>query len=204
MSTMLRISHLAWPVTSLGPGRRAAMWLAGCPMRCKACITPQLQSENSGYAIHLETALARLLQLPAYIDGLSLTGGEPFFQATALTELLRPLKQQRPSWNILVFSGYSLEHLQTDDDCRRLLSLTDLLVDGSFMPERMPGSHPLLASANQRLHALSTCGQALLKACTALDANTAELGLSRRGEDWLIGILDQHERQQLHQGLCDD
>ena len=104
----LRLHSLAYPVTALGPGRRLAMWVSGCSLNCRGCISPELQSPKSGKDITTERLLDHILSLQESLDGLSLTGGEPFEQASALSVLLEDLRQQRPDWNILAFSGYPL------------------------------------------------------------------------------------------------
>lgn len=85
------------------------------------------------------------------LDGITLSGGEPFKQPQALTALLIALKKARPSWNVLTFSGYPLEYLRRDVDCQKLLAEIDILVDGHYLQQH-EGEHPLTASKNQQVH----------------------------------------------------
>jgi anaerobic ribonucleoside-triphosphate reductase activating protein len=89
------------------------------------------------------------------VDGLTVSGGEPFAQAPALVELIREVRRRR-DLSVCCYTGFTLERLtQTGDDGQReLLGLTDLLIDGPYVQRR----HAALrwrASANQRLHALT-------------------------------------------------
>jgi len=197
----LKLYSLAYPVTALGPGHRVAMWVAGCPLRCKGCITPHLLSSDAGKSIAVPRLAQRLLQLPVPLDGVTLTGGEPFAQAEALGSLLGLLKAERPQWNVLTFSGFTLRQWQRGDAAQRqLLQQIDVLVDGPYLAGQ-PGRHPLTASANQQLHLLTPRAQTLEPALDALPANTANLGLNPQGEDCLIGIVDSPSRRRLHHGL---
>ncbi len=197
----LKLYNLAYPVTALGPGRRVAVWVAGCPLRCKGCITPHLLSSDAGKSIAVPRLAKRLLQLPVPIDGVTLTGGEPFAQAEALVALLCVLKAERPHWNVLTFSGFTLRQWQRGDAAQRqLLQQIDVLVDGPYLAGQ-PGRHPLTASANQQLHLLTPRAQTLKPALDSLPANSANLGLSPHGEDCLIGIVDPHARRLFHRGL---
>lgn len=194
----LNLHSLAYPVTALGPGRRVALWVAGCPLRCRGCITPGLLDTAAGKLVPVARLAQRLLDLPPAIDGLTLTGGEPFAQAQALVALLKHLQPQRPEWDILCFSGFTLAHLQRGDGAQQdLLKRLDILVDGPFQSER-PGTHPLLASANQHLHLLSARAQQRRAELAALPYNHANLALNPQGADWLIGILDADARATLH------
>lgn len=200
LSQPLRFSHLAYPVTALGPGRRVAIWVAGCSLRCQGCITPELQLQDSGQLIDSERLLQRLLRFPADdIQGLSLTGGEPFEQAAALGAILQVLRSQRPHWDYLAFSGYPLNHLRKQTDSQRLLAQLDLLIAGPYQPQR-PGQHPLQASENQTLHALTERGEQLLSASAQAGNSRTNLGLGQQ-QDWLIGIIETQPRQAAHATL---
>jgi len=134
------------------------------------------------------------------VDGLTITGGEPFEQAAALSVLLEAVRQQRPTWNILLFSGYPMRYLQQHgEQASTLLSQLDLLIDGPYKANA-PSQHPLLASNNQQLHALTPCGQALLPACAALPHGAVNAGLGQQS-DWLIGIANPEQRAQAHDSI---
>lgn len=204
MPTYLNLHSIAYPVTALGPGQRLALWVSGCSLDCKGCITPQLQAKAGGKQIRLDTLIKHLLGLSAQLDGITLTGGEPFEQAQALSALLIALKQARPDWNILAFSGYPLAHLRRDDaepeKTGDLLAQVDILVDGPYLPNQA-GEHPLTASSNQHVHYLSQRGETLRPCCEALPLNHANLAMGTAETHNLVGIIRAPERALIHQKL---
>lgn len=192
---------IAHPVTALGPGRRVALWVSGCSLACKGCITPELWDRSAGQSVTVERVQQRLLALESDIDGITLTGGEPFEQPAALAELLTELAAERPHWNVLAFSGYPLRSLQKKGrDARRLLDRLDLLVAGPYVAKRA-GKRSLIASDNQVLHCLSGRGRALRPAFEAQQANMANLAVGPDGEKMLIGVIQPEARQGIHQDL---
>ncbi|MCG8609030.1 MAG: radical SAM protein [Pseudomonadales bacterium] len=214
LGTVLRLSRWAYPITALGPGRRLAMWVSGCSIGCPGCITPELQPETSGKPISTERLLARLDRLPDDLTGLTLTGGEPFQQASVLAEWLGQVKQRKPHWNILCFSGYTFTAIQQlGSGARDLLEVIDLLVAGPYRVSQLSGEksvaivpsistrHPLLASANQTLHCLTQEGRAMEIACRRMPVNQANLGLSGDGQGMLIGIVTPSARTEIHTRL---
>jgi anaerobic ribonucleoside-triphosphate reductase activating protein len=92
------------------------------------------------------------------MDGLTISGGEPFDQAGALCTLLATLRQS-DDIEVLVYTGYRLEELQAGTpDQRALLAQIDLLIDGPFRQE-LPNTRQWRGSDNQRLHLLSARAQ---------------------------------------------
>ena len=85
------------------------------------------------------------------IEGITISGGEPFLQAKALAELVRLLRSQR-DLGVIVFTGYYLQELRELDDeyiCD-LLDCADLLIDGPLLDEKNDSSG-LRGSANQTM-----------------------------------------------------
>lgn len=195
--SLLRVSHIAWPVSALGPGKRLVLWTAGCPLRCNNCITPQLQPDDSGKLISIEKLVRHILSINSEFDGLTITGGEPFIQAKFLSIMWQELKVVFPHWNLLVFSGFPITHWLQHSDAALLLKHMDILIDGPYDPGK-PAIHPLAASANQKIHYLSETGNRLRPEIDSRAANEANFGLSRNSA-WLIGIIDPANRKELHQ-----
>lgn len=200
----LRLAHLAYPVTALGPGRRLALWVAGCPLSCRGCITPNLWNPDAGREVAVDKVLKRISALDVALDGITLSGGEPFVQATALTQLLEGLATLRPNWNVLIFSGYPHATLtKRGRDATDLLARTDVLVAGVFDQQR-PAVHPLAGSANQTVHYLSARGQTLRPIIESTPFNQFDIGLGSDDQQFLIGVIDTTKRQSLHQALGND
>jgi anaerobic ribonucleoside-triphosphate reductase activating protein len=155
VSATLQVGRVAERCTVLGPGVRAVVWVAGCPLRCRECIVPELLDPAAGAPVAVDALARRLLALPD-VEGVTYSGGEPFAQAEALLELSRLLRAGRPGMSLMSYSGFPLRrlHERGTPAQRGLLAQLDLLVDGPYLPER----HAQLrwrGSDNQRLHVLS-------------------------------------------------
>jgi anaerobic ribonucleoside-triphosphate reductase activating protein len=165
----------------LGPGRRAVIWVQGCPLRCPSCLAPESWDPAGGETVTV-AALAAWLLDQAEIEGLTFSGGEPFCQAAALVELL-DIVQQRRDLTVMCYSGYTLEEIQQrgDTEMLALLSRLDLLVDGPYLR----AEHADLrwrASRNQRLIALSDRYRELVAALMRAADRGAGLQFTLAGE----------------------
>jgi anaerobic ribonucleoside-triphosphate reductase activating protein len=136
-SGMLQVGRVAERCEVLGPGRRAVVWVAGCPLRCRECVVPELLDPAAGEPVAVAELSERLLALPQ-LDGVTFSGGEPFAQAEALLELTRRLRARRPQLSLMSYSGYPLSWLRKHGTPAQLalLDRLDVLVDGPYLPER--------------------------------------------------------------------
>ena len=138
-----------------GPGRRFALWVQGCTIRCAGCCNPEMFVANRGTAQSIDRVIARLAQARE-VEGISILGGEPFEQAAAVAELARRVKQR--GLTVMVYSGYRLAELRAraDPATDRLLSRIDLLVDGRYDREQPEPPPPIgrrwIGSTNQVMH----------------------------------------------------
>ena len=152
----MNIARILYPVRVLGPGRRVAIWVAGCPRRCKGCSNPELWAQKPEYEISVARALALIETLFGKygIDGFTITGGEPMEQAEELSQLLERLRMI--SSDVLVYSGYRIEELREMQKpaIDRLLALAAVLVDGEYI-EDLNNDVFLRGSSNQRINILN-------------------------------------------------
>ena len=196
----LAVHSLAYPVTALGPGRRVALWVAGCPLRCPGCITPELLDANSGRLVSIDDLATRILSLDCGLDGLTLSGGEPFAQPGGLSSLLGRVRPARPSWNVIAYSGFRLDRLrEMGQEAAALLAQVDMLVDGPYLAD-MPSEHPLAGSGNQEVHFLTPLGRSMRSAVEALPRQSANLAVGK-GVAMLVGILGPARRRAYHHAL---
>jgi anaerobic ribonucleoside-triphosphate reductase activating protein len=135
-----------------GPGRRAALWVQGCSIRCPGCFNPHTWSERGGRVVSVDEVAERIVATPD-IEGVTFLGGEPFDQAAPLAALARSVG----GLSVMTFTGHELEHLRAArrPDWDALLDATDLLVDGPYMRERPDRRRPWVGSTNQRFHFLT-------------------------------------------------
>lgn len=151
------MSHVV-PVTEAeGPGRRFAVWIQGCSIRCRGCFNPHMWAKSGGRPAE---ALALVEEADrSDVEGITLLGGEPFEQAESLAELAEAA--QARGLSVMTFTGYLREDLETraargDDAVRRLLKATDLLVDGPYDDVLPDLTRPWVGSTNQRFHFLTS------------------------------------------------
>jgi anaerobic ribonucleoside-triphosphate reductase activating protein len=175
---MLRIAVIVDDTRAEGPGRRWALWVQGCSIRCAACCNPEMFDERRGEPAAVDALAARIADAQARgVEGVTFLGGEPFEQAAGLAALARHARAL--GMTVMVFSGYTLDALRARPDAAELLALTDLLVDGPYDRTRPEPAPPVgrrwIGSANQEMHYLTTAYSA--EDPQMHDANTIEIRL---------------------------
>ncbi|MDR9401958.1 MAG: 4Fe-4S single cluster domain-containing protein [Halothece sp. Uz-M2-17] len=135
-----------------GPGVRAVVWLQGCHRHCDDCFNPESWSFEINQLISVEDLAAQILSKPRN-QGVTFSGGEPFWQAIALTQLAKKLKGE--GFNVMSFSGFTLQELQSPQapaGSADLLKELDILVDGPYLPSQaINEANSLVSSRNQRV-----------------------------------------------------
>jgi anaerobic ribonucleoside-triphosphate reductase activating protein len=151
------LSHDGWasPVQGLGPGERTVLWVTGCPRRCTGCISAELQQRSPG--VPVETVLEALGPTALGTGRLTVTGGEPFEQAEAISWLIDGLRATGDV-ELFVYTGYTLGELASVPGAPGLIARADLLMDGPFQQDA--GDRLIWrGSDNQVLHCLSQRAQ---------------------------------------------
>jgi anaerobic ribonucleoside-triphosphate reductase activating protein len=145
---MLRIADLIKESIVDGPGFRFVVFVQGCNMACEGCHNPDTHDLNGGYEADVENVLAMIEQNPL-LDGVTLTGGEPFLQSLELARLAKACKDM--GLNVVTYTGYKWEQLIDDKEALPLLEQTDFLVDGSYESEERSLNLRFRGSPNQRV-----------------------------------------------------
>jgi anaerobic ribonucleoside-triphosphate reductase activating protein len=176
---MLRIAAIVDDTRAEGPGRRWALWVQGCSIRCAGCCNPEMFDARRGEPAALDGLAARIAEARARgVEGVTFLGGEPFEQAAGLAALARHARAL--AMTVMVFSGYTLDVLRARPDAAELLALTDLLVDGPYDRTRPepgpPAGRRWIGSANQGMHHLTAAYSAADPQMRG--ANTIEIRLS--------------------------
>jgi anaerobic ribonucleoside-triphosphate reductase activating protein len=155
---MLRVAAIVDDTRAEGPGRRWALWVQGCSIRCAGCCNPEMFDHRRGEPFALSELAHRIAAARARgVEGVTFLGGEPFEQASALAALAHHARAL--AMTVMVFSGYTLDQLRDRADAAELLALTDLLVDGPYDRARPEPSPPVgrrwIGSTNQQMHHLT-------------------------------------------------
>lgn len=153
MSSMeLRVSGILEESIVDGPGLRFVLFTQGCPHHCKGCHNPETHDFEGGELMTTEQIFRRYHRNPM-LQGITLSGGEPFSQPAPLSELCARLKAEGVS--VWVYSGYTYDELLTlserDSDVKKLLHLCDVLIDGRYEQSRRSLSLRFRGSRNQRI-----------------------------------------------------
>lgn len=152
------VDRILYPVTALGPGERIAIWTAGCGRRCAGCANPELWERHPEQYLTPEALAGYVNRLAdRKIDGITVTGGEPFGQAEELVRFLDGLSFRA---EVLIFTGYMREELEREASFSELLGRTDVLIDGPYVKEANDGKAALRGSLNQRIHYLNPGAEA--------------------------------------------
>ena len=134
-----------------GPGIRYVVFTQGCPHKCKGCHNPQTHDFNGGKDISIDELVSDIKKNPM-IKGVTISGGEPFFQAKQVSKLIDNLQDK--NYDYMVYTGYQYENLVQNANANNgymdLLSRTDILMDGKFVEELKNENTIFRGSTNQR------------------------------------------------------
>jgi anaerobic ribonucleoside-triphosphate reductase activating protein len=133
-----------------GPGFRYVIFVQGCEFRCPGCHNARLQSFEGGRLTSIDSTLNEMRANPL-LDGITLSGGDPFTQAEVCAALAEEVHAMGLS--VVTFTGFLWEDLIDSGraDWRRLIEASDILVDGPFIQELRNIDLRFRGSSNQRL-----------------------------------------------------
>lgn len=134
-----------------GPGERFVVWVQGCPLACPGCWNPDTWTFARRTLRETDELMAEITATGG-IEGVTITGGEPFMQARALADLGQQIR--RAGLSLFVFTGYELDELKSPD-ARALMAAADVLVTGRYVESERTHALPWRGSANQRVHFLT-------------------------------------------------
>ena len=131
-----------------GYGLRYAIYLAGCRHACLGCHNPESWRADAGQPLTgaILERIIREIKDNILLDGITLTGGDPFYNPAALYELLERLKRETRK-NIWCYTGYVYNEVKN----LPVLKEINVLVDGPFILAQRDLDFPYRGSRNQRL-----------------------------------------------------
>lgn len=146
--TKIRVAGIVEESIVDGPGIRLVVFTQGCKHKCKGCHNPESHSFTGGYLMEIEEILQEIKSNPL-LDGLTLSGGEPFEQWEACSELAKEVKKL--GLNVVTYTGYTFEEILKNDSFKKLLLQTDTLIDGKFEIDEKSLLLQFRGSKNQRI-----------------------------------------------------
>lgn len=132
-----------------GAGIRTVIWFQGCLHNCPFCHNPETHDLNGGYESTSEDIIKEIASLK-YQNGITLSGGDPFFQPEAALEIAK--FAHSIGLNVWAYTGFLYEALISGTKERmKLLENIDVLVDGKFEIANKSLDCKFRGSTNQRL-----------------------------------------------------
>ena len=132
-----------------GPGIRLTVFAQGCPHNFIGCHNPATHDMNKGRLEDVDYILKVADENPL-LNGITLSGGEPFEQPDGMGEIAKKAKERGLS--VVVYSGYTWQELmENKKDSLKILNYADYLIDGRFILEKKSYELRFKGSENQRI-----------------------------------------------------
>ena len=143
---LIRVAGLVPESFVDGEGIRFAIFMQGCLRHCEGCHNPETHALDGGKLIDTAEIVAAIKR-NRLLNGITLTGGEPFLQIDAATELARAAKNL--GLNVWCYTGFTFETLPTT--AAPLIENVDVLIDGAFDITQRDLDLQFRGSRNQRI-----------------------------------------------------
>lgn len=136
-----------------GDGVRLVLFFSGCKHNCTGCHNKQAQNFECGiqFSRVLQEKVIEYVRSTSFIKGFTLSGGDPMYSAELLIPFVQRVRSEVPNADVWIYSGFTYEQIQRDEQRFKLLSLCDILVDGEFVLDQKDESLKFRGSRNQRV-----------------------------------------------------
>ena len=139
--TEIRIAGLIQCSFTNGDGIRYVVFVQGCAHHCPGCHNPDTWDFDRGSLVPVGM-IVEDFKHRKYLDGITLSGGDPFYQQEACVELLKQL----PGVNVWIYTGFEYEEIKDTE----LAKMADVLVTGPYIADlRCEGE--MYGSSNQQI-----------------------------------------------------
>lgn len=144
----IKVLDILEQTSSDGPGLRTSIYCAGCAHHCPGCHNPQSWGFEGGRWMDVDE-LMDVIKADT-ISNVSFSGGDPFYQVEAFTELARRIKAETRK-TIWCWTGFTVEEIRADKRLAAMLPYLDVLVDGPYVKELRDTDLYFRGSSNQRV-----------------------------------------------------
>ena len=127
-----------------GEGCRFVVFLQGCDHRCPGCHNPETWDFGGGLEVDPEWIAYDYNRHSHLLDGITLSGGDPFYQQDACLELLKLLPT---GTNVWIYTGFEFDEIKDAE----LAGAADVLVTGPYVEALRCKGKPY-GSSNQEIH----------------------------------------------------
>ena len=164
LKNKVNYAGIDWESTLNGEGTRVVLYLQGCEHHCTECHNKTTWNPKLGTLLTVEELkeIVTRINEDELLTGITISGGDPFFNQQALLEILIYLKERlSKEKNIWCYTGYTIEELESFG-LQKQLNLIDVLVDGKYIKELNTNDHKFRGSGNQRILKLKDgkiCGE---------------------------------------------
>ena len=189
MNDKLRLYMTAPCSEVLGPYKRFIVWVQGCKRRCKGCIAKDSWALDGGELVEVDTIVQQILR-QENIEGITISGGEPFLQQDALCELIRKVREHKDI-GVIIYTGMKYSEIENT----ALAHSADLIIDGEYI-EELNDNKSLRGSSNQNVLCLTERYENIVSEYYGRNGRKIELILAD-GVTKMIGIPSKEFEQMI-------
>lgn len=135
-------------------GASVSLWFNHCPHKCIGCWNEETWERDKTLEVPNEIVVKEVLSClggPFNLNTLALLGGDPLspLNIKDVLEIVSSIKKARPETNIICWTGFRFEQLQSKA-MSPILEYIDVLIDGRFiLDKKIEGKK--YGSSNQRV-----------------------------------------------------
>jgi len=137
-----------------GEGIRYSLFLQGCKHACDGCHSPHTWKTSEGESIEVVDIFTEIWKVRNYIDGVAISGGEPFLQPKPLLILLKLLNAI--DINVWIWSGYKLEYLL--ENFPEHMKYVNTVIDGKFEKDKLTKKYWRGSDNQKKYDHFNICG----------------------------------------------
>ena len=164
----------------LGPYKRFIVWVQGCNKRCRGCIAKDSWALDGGELVEIDDLVQQILQQDA-IEGITISGGEPFIQQGALRELIARIREHKDI-GVIIYTGMKYDAIKDT----ALAQSADIIIDGEYI-EELNDNKSLRGSSNQNVICITNRYKSILNEYYGQPGRKIELIITNNGTQ-MVGI----------------
>ncbi len=146
MKTLLNIHSVINASRVNGPGTRLVVFTKGCKQDCPGCFNKELHPFEGGTEVDPRALIEE--HFSKELEGITISGGEPFEQPEALLALLKVARSEYGLTSV-VYTGFDYAALTARAEAKPSLEHIDVLIDGRFVEGKIENSLLARGSTNQ-------------------------------------------------------